>query len=130
MWKTSVTCTTICSQIDRGIPFSVYPSSAPHPGRYIDHSYQLVFVATEQCVCAADWLTLCTKQCFSYCVCEAFPCGGREFVCILAADFRYSVACDFCSLTTLTLKKERKKKKKGTHIHTHTNTHTHTHYLF
>ena len=34
MWKTSVTCTTICSQIDRGIPFSVYPSSAPHPGRY------------------------------------------------------------------------------------------------
>ena len=35
MWKTSVTCTTICSQIDRGIPFSVYPSSAPHPGRYI-----------------------------------------------------------------------------------------------
>ena len=36
MWKTSVTCTTICSQIDRGIPFSVYPSSAPHPGRYIE----------------------------------------------------------------------------------------------
>ena len=35
MWKTSVTCTAICSQIDRGIPFSVYPSSAPHPGRYI-----------------------------------------------------------------------------------------------
>ena len=34
LWKTSVTCTTICSQIDRGIPFSVYPSSAPHPGRY------------------------------------------------------------------------------------------------
>ena len=34
MWKTSVTCTAICSQIDRGIPFSVYPSSAPHPGRY------------------------------------------------------------------------------------------------
>ena len=36
MWKTSVTCTAICSQIDRGIPFSVYPSSAPHPGRYND----------------------------------------------------------------------------------------------
>ena len=34
MWKTSKTCTAICSQIDRGIPFSVYPSSAPHPGRY------------------------------------------------------------------------------------------------
>ena len=34
LWKTSVTCTAICSQIDRGIPFSVYPSSAPHPGRY------------------------------------------------------------------------------------------------
>ena len=34
MWKTSVTCTTICSQIDRGILFSVCPSSAPHPGRY------------------------------------------------------------------------------------------------
>ena len=38
LWKTSVTCTTICSQIDRGIPFSVYPSSAPHPGRYSDTS--------------------------------------------------------------------------------------------
>ena len=32
LWKTSVTCTAICSQIDRGIPFSVYPSSAPHHG--------------------------------------------------------------------------------------------------
>ena len=32
LWKTSVTCTTICSQIDRGVPFSVYPSSAPHHG--------------------------------------------------------------------------------------------------
>ena len=32
LWKT---CTAICSQIDRGIPFSVYPSSAPHPCRYI-----------------------------------------------------------------------------------------------
>ena len=39
LWKTSVTCTTICSQIDRGIPFSVYPSSAPHPGRYNAHTH-------------------------------------------------------------------------------------------
>ena len=39
MWKTSVTCTTICSQIDRGIPFSVYPSSAPHPGRYMNKTF-------------------------------------------------------------------------------------------
>ena len=32
------TCTAICSQIDCGIPFSVYPSSAPHPGRYSQFS--------------------------------------------------------------------------------------------
>ena len=80
LWKTSVTCTTICSQIDRGIPFSVYPSSAPHPGRYI------MCVCVCVCARARARVRVCVCVCVCVRVCVFVRARARVCYCMLAYE--------------------------------------------
>ena len=94
LWKTSVTCTTVCSQIDRGIPFSVYPSSAPHAGRYRDVSARHLTPLT----CSVH-LTSQPRYVISAVLLEHSLCGGDGGgVFVLLWDKAKRRSWDVCSV--------------------------------
>ena len=116
MWKTSVTCTTICSQIDRGIPFSVYPSSAPHPGRY--SCWDVKQPTNKQ----TNSVSACLFVCFSV------PVSVRLSVCLpLFLRHRHRHRQTQTDRHTHTHARPPARPHAHTHTHTHTSIATNTH---